>query len=95
MRLESSLWQRRRLVISNLLSPRFLAAGLGLLALMAGGGGTLLHAADATWAGPTGTQAWATDANWSPAAAPGATDSLVNGNTATFNSNVAGTAITI
>lgn len=57
--------------------------------------GTSLRAGDATWSGATGTQAWATGTNWAGGTAPGATDSLVNPDTATFNSNVAGTAITI
>lgn len=71
-------------------------AGLCLLWMMSvlvGGGA--LHAADATWTGATGTQAWATGTNWNPTTAPGATDSIVNPDTATFNSNVAGTVITI
>lgn len=60
-----------------------------------GCGTRVLPAADATWVGGTGTQAWATDANWNPAAAPGAITGTTNADTATFNSNVAGTAITI
>ncbi|WP_449072119.1 hypothetical protein, partial [Prosthecobacter sp.] len=66
-----------------------------MVLLLLTGGSTLLPAADATWAGPTGTQAWGTGSNWSTGSSPGATDSLVNGDTATFNSNVAGTVITI
>lgn len=92
MRLEPALRQRRRFVLSQF-SSHCRAAGLGLLALMACGGA--LRAGDATWTGATGTQAWATGTNWSTGTAPGATNSLVNGDTATFNSNVAGTAITI
>lgn len=87
MRLESLLWQRRRFVR---FSSAFLALCLPCLTAF-----QHAPAADATWAGGTGTQAWAEDTNWNPAAAPGATTGTANGDTATFNSNVAGTAITI
>lgn len=72
-------------------------AGLCLLVmslLLAGLGGTL-HAADATWTGATGTQNWGTGTNWSTGNAPGALTGTTNPDIATFNSNVAGTAITI
>lgn len=94
MRLESSLRQRRRFVISPFLAKRHPAAlCLLLMPLLACGG--VLHAGDAAWTGATGTQAWGTGTNWTGGNAPGATDSLVNPDTATFNSSVAGTAITI
>ncbi len=96
MRLESSLRQRRRFSISNLLSPRVRrVAGFGLLALMACGGMGASHAADATWKPSTGTLNWGDGVNWLSGSAPGATNSLVNPDTATFNSSVAGTLITI
>ena len=52
-------------------------------------------AADASWTGGTGTQLWSTGTNWSPTTAPGATSGTTNADTATFNTAVGATTITI
>lgn len=52
-------------------------------------------AADATWTGGTGTQLWSTGSNWSPTTAPGATSGITNADTATFNTALGATTITI
>lgn len=52
-------------------------------------------AADASWTGGTGTQLWSTGTNWSPTTAPGATSGTTNADTATFNTALGATTITI
>jgi autotransporter-associated beta strand protein len=52
-------------------------------------------AADASWTGGTGTQLWSTGTNWNPTTAPGATSGTTNADTATFNTAVGTTTITI
>ncbi|MCX6847377.1 MAG: autotransporter-associated beta strand repeat-containing protein, partial [Verrucomicrobia bacterium] len=52
-------------------------------------------AADASWTGGTGTQLWSTGSNWNPTTAPGATSGTTNADTATFNTAVGVTTITI
>ena len=89
MRLQPLVRQHRRLFSSFHLLP-LLHAALCLLCITV----KTAQAADAAWIGGIGTQNWADDANWNPAA-PGAISGTTNVDTATFNSNVAGTAITI
>lgn len=53
-------------------------------------------AADASWTGGTGTLLWSDGANWSTnPAVPGATTGTTNANTATFNTGLGATTITI
>ncbi|MDI1313919.1 autotransporter-associated beta strand repeat-containing protein [Prosthecobacter sp.] len=52
-------------------------------------------AADAIWSGGTGTLLWSTGTNWNPTVAPGALTGTTNGDTATFNTSLGATTITI
>lgn len=52
-------------------------------------------AADASWTGGTGTQLWSNGTNWNPTTPPGATSGTTNADTATFNTALGATTITI
>ncbi|OYW28776.1 MAG: hypothetical protein B7Z47_05485, partial [Chthoniobacter sp. 12-60-6] len=53
-------------------------------------------AADANWTGPSGTQLWSNGSNWSTnPEVPGATTGTTNADTATFNTGLGATTITI